>query len=209
MPFLFQLEKQCSHLRDAMFVQSVKRLVQDQHLLIFHNRLRERESLPHPQTVFSNRYPKLRIQPAHRKCLLEFCNIRFSGQSAQDFQVLHAGIVVDESRRLDNDSRMPEIVCILADPFPVEKHLSGAWADEAADAFHQHRLSTAVVPDKSGDRPIVETARDSLQNLVFLYRQVHIFYFYHVITFVSSFFGTARIRIISVISSIRKYRNDP
>ena len=104
----FQLQQKPTNILHAGFIQSVHRLVQDQNIRVFHDRLCNAETLPHAERIFAHMLAAFGVKPhaAHR-----FRRLLFRDRPAQRrkiAQILYSALCADKAGIFNDDT---DILC--------------------------------------------------------------------------------------------------
>ena len=122
------------------------------------------ETLTHTQTVLSHGLFHVRIKPDPPDRIRDLPQADLASQGGQQLQILDSGQPRQEARRLDDNAEIGRKIHISAHHFVVYQHLPFSGKQEAADTFHQHRLSAAVVAHDAVDLSRRKVAADAVQD---------------------------------------------
>lgn len=199
--FVLRLEalEQVMHLLHGRLVHRVERLIQNQHVRVFHERLRKAQPLTLAERILPDGLLLVRVKPQLDHGAPGPEPVRPAGHRRKEHEVLQARFVRQEARRLNdharvggkvgypaNDARIglgqlriPPERGLAADQAAVDDDIPGRRLGEAADAAHQRRLAAAVRTDEAVDCHFMQMHGDPLQHAVAAVLLAHIFHRNH------------------------------
>lgn len=181
---LSKLSQQRMNFFHRVPIHRVERLVEHQHIRIFHDRLRKAEPLPHAQRIPADGLALVRRKPQRFHRASSIRPIGAAGHVGQQHQVRQPGFIRQKAGAFDDYARLRGKIRRLADrAAPLQRRIPPERAPSAdqtavheniprcrlaepADAAHQRRFAAAVCADQPVNAARFKPHRDLAQNLV-------------------------------------------
>ena len=152
--FLLQSLNGEAHLVDALGVEAIAGLVEDEQLGVGHERLREGEPRAHAVGILAH---LVVLAPGEADPLDDFLDAlrrRGRGVVAEDLQILPAAEVVVKNRRLENRAdSVQRLRAVTCDVVAADTQLAGGGPDLAEHHADGGALAGAVVAEEAEDLP--------------------------------------------------------
>ena len=146
---LLQLLYQSAYFLNPFFIQTVKRLVQDKNIRVFHNGLGNPQTLAHTKRIFPHVLFQIRVKPHLADSIFDVTIIYFSVECRQDTEIFHSRHVRQKTGAFYYGTNIFRKVHIPANLLSPDENLSGIRNQKTADAFQQNRLTTSVISDQA------------------------------------------------------------
>ena len=141
----FQLQQYGPDISRPLFIQTVKRLIQNQKFRIFHYCLCYPQSLPHTQGIFRHRLFQIRVKPYLLQALPNALSGDFAFQISQNFQILSPRILCQKSGCLNDQTQTFGKIRISSYIFLPHTNAPRCDRQKAADTFHEYSLAGTVI----------------------------------------------------------------